>query len=204
MRLAIIGAAGNAGARIVSEALSRGHQVTAIGPTASKLQALEGVTAEIGDITQSEALVSIIGGHDVVISAVRFVRYKPSQLLESVRKSGVPRLAVVGGAGSLNAPAGGLVKDGPNFPEAALPEAIAGGKVLDALRAEQDIDWTFLSPSAIFAAGERTGNFRLGDDDLLIDAEAGKSHISFEDFAVALLDEIETPKHSRKRFTVGY
>ncbi|PHP66774.1 3-beta hydroxysteroid dehydrogenase [Zhengella mangrovi] len=203
MKIAVIGAAGNAGQRIVSEALSRGHQITAIGPTASKLEALGDVTAVTGDITAPDDLASKLAGHDIVVSAVRFVRYEPKQLLDAVRKSGVSRLAVIGGAGSLTSPAGGLVKDGPNFPAVALPEATAGGKVLDALQDESDIDWTFLSPSAIFAAGERTGDFRLGKDELLIAAD-GKSHISFEDFAVAFLDEIEMPKHSRQRFTVGY
>lgn len=204
MKIAVIGAAGNAGQRIVFEALSRGHEVTAIGPTKEKLSELGSVAVEKGDITKPEALAPLLAGHDVVVSAVRFVRYEPQNLLGAVKSSGVSRLAVVGGAGSLNSPAGGLVKDGPNFPEVALPEATAGGKVLDALRAEAELDWTFLSPSAVFTAGERTGEFRLGKDDLLLDADAGKSHISFEDFAVALLDEIETPKNSRQRFTVGY
>lgn len=204
MKIAIIGAAGNVGQRLVSEALARGHEVTAVGPTASKLEALGNVTARTGDIHETDALAQAIGGTDVVISAVRFVNYDAPKLLEAVRKSGLKRLAVVGGAGSLTSPAGGLVKDGPNFPEVALPEATAGGKVLDGLRAETEIDWVFLSPSAIFTAGERTGKFRLGKDDLLIDADAGKSHISYEDFAIAMIDEIERPQHSRARFTVGY
>lgn len=204
MKLAIVGAAGNAGQRIVSEALSRGHQVTAIGPNADKLATLGNVAVETGDITAPEDLATKLAGHDAVVCAVRFVRYTPDQLLGAVKASGVKRLVMVGGAGSLTSPAGGLVKDGPNFPAVALPEAEAGGLVLNALRAQSEIDWSFLSPSAVFTAGERTGKFRLGKDDLLIDAEAGKSHISFEDLAVALVDEIETPKHSRERFTVGY
>lgn len=203
MKIAIIGAGGNVGQRLVAEALSRGHKVTAIGPNTEKLTALGDVTAKAGDITKPGALAEALKGNDVVLSSVRFVNYTADQLLEAVRQSGVSRLAVVGGAGSLTSPAGGLVKDGPNFPPAALPEATAGGHVLDGLRAETDIDWTFLSPSALFAAGERTGTFRLGKNDLLIDAD-GKSHISYEDFAIAMLDEIEAPKHSRERFTVGY
>lgn len=203
MKLAIVGAAGNVGQRLVSEALSRGHDVTAIGPTAAKLGALGATRVAEGDVNRPEALARVLHGHDVVISAVRFVAHDAANLLDAVRRSGAGRLAVVGGAGSLNSPAGGLVKDGPNFPAAALPEASAGGRVLDALRIESDIDWVFLSPSAVFTAGARTGAFRLGGDELLVAAD-GRSHISFEDFAVALLDEIERPQHSRERFTVGY
>ena len=203
MKLVIIGAAGNVGQRLVNEALSRGHVVTAVGPTMSKLQDLGNVNAKEGQYEDPDRLAEVSAGHDIVISAVRFVKYEASQMLEAVRKSGVCRLAVVGGAGSLTAPNGGLVVDGPNFPEVARPEAQAGQKVLDALMGEKDIDWTFLSPSAVFAPGEATGQFRLGGDNLLI-AENGKSHISYEDFAIALLDEVETPKHSRRRFTVGY
>jgi putative NADH-flavin reductase len=203
MKIAIIGAAGNAGQRVVREALSRGHTVTAIGPTPDKLQDLGAVTAKTGDITQPDDLAAKLAGHEVVVSAVRFVRYDPETLLTAVKQAGVPRLVVVGGAGSLRSPAGTFVADGPNFPEAAKPEAAAGAKVLERLRAEPSLDWTFLSPSAVFTAGERTGTFRLGTDDLLVSAE-GKSHISFEDYAIALLDEVETPRHSRQRFTVGY
>lgn len=203
MKIAIIGAGGNVGQRLVSEALSRGHEVTAIGPNAAKLESLGEVAAKPGTLGEPDALSAALAGHDVVVSTVRFVNYDPDQLLAAVRGSGVGRLAVVGGAGSLTSPAGGLVADGPGFPEVAKPEAAAGRKVLDALRKEDGIDWTFLSPSAVFTAGERTGEFRLGKDELLVDA-GGESRISFEDYAVAFLDEIEDGKHSRERFTVGY
>ncbi len=202
MKIAVIGASGNAGSRIVKEALQRGHEVTAIGPTEAKLKELGASAVKTGDVTNPGDLSGKLAGHDIVISSVRFVRYQPDDLLTAIRKSGVSRLLVVGGAGTLRSPAGGLVADGPNFPEAAKPEAAAGAKVLDRLRAESEIDWTFLSPSAIFSAGERTGGFRLGQDDLLV--ADGKSSISFEDYAIALLDEAEKPKHSRQRFTVGY
>ena len=203
MKIAVIGAAGNAAQRIVREALDRGHEVTAIGPNPDKLAALGATATATGDITRPDDLAPLLAGHDVVVSAVRFVKYDPAQLLQAVRTSGVSRLAVVGGAGSLTSPAGGTVAEGPNFPEAARPEATAGARVLDALRAEPSLDWTFLSPSAIFAAGERTGIFRLGKDDLLVSVD-GKSHISFEDYAIAFVDELEAGAHSRQRFTVGY
>lgn len=203
MRIAILGAAGNVGQRIVREALGRGHEVTALGPHRDKLEALQATRVAVVDMTDAAAVARELVGHDGVVSAVRFVQYEPEMLLGAVRTAGVPRLAVVGGAGSLRSPAGGLVADGSNFPEGARPEAAAGKHLLDRLKTETRIDWTFLSPSAVFVAGERTGRFRLGDDDLLVDAD-GKSEISFEDFAIAILDEIDAPAHSRRRFTVGY
>ncbi|MDK3018393.1 NAD(P)-dependent oxidoreductase [Pseudodonghicola flavimaris] len=203
MKIAIIGAAGNVGRRLVAEALSRRHEVTAIGRTRTRLEELANVTVRIATIGDPDALAEALAGQDAVISTVRFVDYDPQNLLSALRKAGAPRLLVVGGAGSLTSPAGGLVMDGPNFPEAALPEARAGGKMLEALRGTEDLDWSFLSPSAIFTAGARTGEFRLGQDDLLID-DGGKSHISYEDLAVAMLDEVEDGRHSRMRFTVGY
>jgi putative NADH-flavin reductase len=203
MRIAILGAAGNVGQRIVREALGRGHEVTALGPHRDKLEALQATRVAVVDMTDAAAVARELVGHDVVVSAVRFVRYESEMLLGAVRTAGMPRLAIVGGAGSLHSPAGGLVADGPNFPEGARPEAAAGTRLLDRLQTETRIDWTFLSPSAVFVAGERTGRFRLGDDDLLVDAD-GKSEISFEDLAIAILDEIEAPAHSRRRFTVGY
>ena len=110
---------------------------------------------------------------------------------------------VVGGAGSLQVAPGKALIDTPGFPEAYKAESSAGGRFLDALRKEGDLDWTFLSPSAEFAPGERTGRFRLGGNELLVDA-TGKSRISMEDFAIAFVDELEHPKHNRQRFTVGY
>lgn len=203
MKIAIIGAAGNVGQRLVAEALSRKHEVTAIGPTRSKLEALANVAVRPATLGDPDALARALAGQDVAISAVRFVNYDPQDLLDALRTAGLNRLLVVGGAGSLISPAGGLVMEGANFPAAALPEARAGAAMLEALRSVGDIDWCFLSPAALFTAGERTGEFRLGQDDLLVD-DTGKSHISYEDFAVAMLDEVEDGGHSRMRFTVGY
>jgi putative NADH-flavin reductase len=112
-------------------------------------------------------------------------------------------LLVVGGAGSLEVESGGQLVDTPQFPAEYKPEASAGRDFLQVLRSEQELDWTFLSPSALFVPGERTGKFRLGEDQLLVD-DSGESKISFEDYAIALIDELMTPQHSRQRFTVGY
>ena len=142
-------------------------------------------------------------GHDAIISSVRFKFFKPAQLIDAVKASGVKRLLVVGGAGSLEVRPGVALIDTPEFPAVAKEEAEAGRVTLRALQAETALDWTFLSPSAVIGPGERTGKFRLGGDQLLIGAD-GKSRISIPDFAIALVDEFEKPQHVRRRFTVGY
>ncbi|CAN7395960.1 NAD(P)-dependent oxidoreductase [Cupriavidus necator] len=203
MKIAIIGATGRVGTRLTDEALRRGHQVTAIARHASKLPARDGVTTRDLDATDSAALAAALAGNDVVISSARFAQLNAQQVTSAVRQAGVPRLLVVGGAGSLYVAPGVQLVDTPNFPDAYKPEALAGRDFLNALRGEQRIDWTFLSPSALFEPGERTGKFRVGEETLLSDA-AGKSWISMDDYAIAMLDEIEKPAHSRQRFTVGY
>ncbi|UFH51553.1 NAD(P)-dependent oxidoreductase [Pseudomonas sp. KNUC1026] len=200
-RIALIGASGQAGSRILAELSRRGHSVTAIARHPEKIEHLPGVTAVAGDANDSAQLQPLIAGHDLVISSVHFTASKPAQLLADVRASGVPRYLVVGGAGSLLAGGKPLIES-PQFPAEYLAEATAGARFLELLRQEKQLDWTFLSPSAEFFAGERTGQFRLGQDELLAGPEG--SRISFEDYAVALADEIERPAHSRQRFTVGY
>lgn len=142
-------------------------------------------------------------GHYAVISAANFVSSDAQALLAAVKHAAVKRLLVVGGAASLEVAPGQLLLDTPDFPEAYKPEASAGRAFLDTLRDEKVLDWTFLSPAAEFVPGRRTGAFRLGRDQLLVDA-GGRSWISMEDFAVALVDELETQRHARQRFTVGY
>ncbi|WP_294644711.1 NAD(P)-dependent oxidoreductase [uncultured Aureimonas sp.] len=202
MKIALIGASGNAGSRIAAELAARGHAVTAIARNAGKIAALPGVSPLALDLSDTDALVDALKGHDVVVSSVHFTATDPDQLIAAVKASGVPRYAVVGGAGSLEVAPGVRLIDTPQFPAEYREEAEKGGVFLDRLRQEKDLDWTFLSPSAAFVPGERTGAFRLGGDELLTTA-AGSS-ISFEDYAIALADEIETPRHSRRRFTVGY
>lgn len=202
MRVALIGASGNAGSRILAELVRRDHDVTAIVRNPERVPTSERVRAVKGDVHDREALGVILRGHDAVVSSVHFAASDPHDLIEAVRASGVKRYLVVGGAGSLESEPGKRLIDSPSFPEAYKTEASAGAAFLDILRDERELDWTFLSPSAEFVPGERTGRFRLGGDALLV-GEHG-SRISFEDFAIALVDEIETPAHSRRRFTVGY
>ena len=201
--IAIIGATGRAGSQRLEEALRRGHSVVAIARHVSKIGERAGVVTKEVDVNDVQALQAAVAGSDVVLSAAHFSTLPAAAIIEPVKKAGVKRLLFVGGAGSLLLPDGSQVIQSPDFPEAYKPEATAGGIYLDNLRAEKDLDWTFLSPSAEFVEGERTGTFRLGQDHLLVSAE-GKSWITFADFAIAMLDEVEQPKHTRQRFTVGY
>lgn len=203
MNIAIIGATGRVGTRLIDEALRRGHQVTAIARTASRLPSRAGLTTKDVDVADGAALSTALAGHDVVYSSVRFLQATAEQIVRAVKAAGVPRLLVVGGAGSLEVAPGKALIDTPEFPEAYFAEASAGRDFLNALHSEKALDWTFVSPAAIFEPGERTGHFRLGKDTLLADAN-GKSWVSMEDFAIAFLDETEHPAHRRQRFTVGY
>lgn len=202
MKIALIGATGNAGSRILAELSRRGHAITAIARHSEKVPGLTGVTPVKADADDVAGLAAALKGHDVVISSVHFTASDPRKLIEAVRASGAGRYLVVGGAGSLEVAPGKKLIDTPEFPAIYKADAAAGSAFLDLLRLETKLDWTFLSPSAMFVPGERTGKFRLGGDQLLAN-EKGSS-ISFEDYAVAMADEIEKPAHSRKRFTVGY
>lgn len=202
-KIAIIGATGRAGSQLLEEALRRGHSVIAIARHASKIGHREHVVTKDVDVHDAQALQETVAGSDVVLSAAHFSTLPVEAIIEPVKKAGVKRLLFVGGAGSLLLPDGTKVIDSEGFPDEYKPEATAGGQYLETLRKEQDLDWTFLSPSAEFVEGERTGKFRLGKDHLLFGAD-GKSWITFADFAIALLDEVEHPAHSRQRFTVGY
>lgn len=201
-KIALIGASGNAGSRILKELSDRGHQVTAIARAPEKIASLPNVVAKKGDVFDQAGLSELLKGHDAVISSVHFTASDPVALIEAVRASGVQRYLVVGGAGSLEIAPGQRVVDLPDFPAAYKAEATKGAEFLDRLKQEKQLNWTFLSPSAEFVPGERTGKFRLGKDTLLSNDEG--SRISFEDYAIALVDEIEKPQHSRQRFTIGY
>ena len=203
MKIALIGATGFIGSRLLAELTSRGHQVTAIVRNPEKVPQGAGIVAEKGDVYDKDGLAALLAGHDAVISSVHYTASDPAVLLAAVKQSGVKRYLVVGGAGSLEVAPGVKLFDTKEFPALYLDEARKGGAYLDQLKGESDLDWTFLSPSALIEPGERTGKFRLGKDQLLVDGE-GKSRISAEDYAVALVDELEKPAHSRQRFTVGY
>ncbi|QLE71281.1 NAD-dependent epimerase/dehydratase family protein [Streptomyces rectiverticillatus] len=213
MRITVFGAAGNVGSRVVTEALSRGHDVTAVVRNSARFGELPvGATARTGDASDPADVARLSAGQDVVIGATRPAPGSEHQLvaateglLAGLARTGV-RLLLVGGAGSLALPGtdGTTVMDGPGFPADWRPIALACNDQLAACRtAEDGVDWAYLSPAALLEPGERTGHYRLGTDELLVDAE-GNSAISMEDLAVALLDEAEHPAHHRTRFTAGY
>ncbi len=203
MKIAIAGASGRAGSCITAELARRGHSVTGIARNPDKIAKLANVRAVSGDANDRAALAKLWAGHDAAVSSIHFLDSDAEALIGAARDSGVPRYLVVGGAGSLEVAPGVQLVTVPDFPAAYKAEAEKGGAFLERLRQEKELNWTFLSPSALIDFGNRTGKFRLGTDQLLVDS-AGKSWISFEDFAVALADEIERPAHIRSRFTVGY
>jgi uncharacterized protein len=209
MNVVVYGATGNSGKEIVKELLSRGHTVTGVARNVSSLKAAQGLTVKTDDLSKVDAIAAVIKGADAVVSA-----YAPppdntdamigvtEREIEAVKKAGAKRLLVVGGAGLLEvAPGVTLIKSG-HLPAEYLPIATSHEKALGVLRAS-DINWTYLSPGAYFVPGERTGKFRLGTKELVSDAK-GESKISFADYAIALVDEIEKPAHERGSFSVGY
>ena len=203
MNIVLAGATGNIGGRILDEALRRGHRVTGLTRDPAKLGAREGLQAKKADTTEVAAFADALKGHDAAILSVKWNENDVHQVLDALRKAGIKRCLFVVGAGSL------LRKDGRTHfdhmaekgiqPPTSKPAALALAEV----QKVADLDWTAISPPASIQPGERTAKFRLGRDHLLEDAD-GKSEISREDFAIAILDEIEKPKHIRQRFTAAY
>ena len=216
MKIALIGATGFVGTAVLAELLQRGHQVTALVRDPAKLSPQQGLTGVVADAFDAQAVAGAVRGHDAVVSAFnpgwnepelydKFLR--GSTAIESgVERSGVKRLLVVGGAGSLFVAPGVQLVDTPNFtdhvPAHIIPGARAARDALAALRGNTALDWTFLSPPALLAAGERTGRYCIGGENLLMAGEA-PAGISVADLACAIADEIEQPRHVRARFTVA-
>lgn len=208
MNVVLFGASGTIGSRILAELVARGHQVKAVSRRADR-EWPQGVAGVAGDIGNAADVAEIVQGADAVISS-----YGPAlentdalvgvtgSLVEGLRRAGVSRLLMVGGAGSLFVAPGVRLTDTPQFPDFLQGIAAAHHEALKLLEATE-LDWTNLSPAALIEPGERTGQFRLDTDNLVVDA-AGNSRISAEDYAVALVDELEQGKYRRQRFTVGY
>ncbi|MBX9347494.1 NAD(P)-dependent oxidoreductase [Chromobacterium piscinae] len=212
MKIALIGASGYVGSALLKEALSRGHHVTALVSRPERIEAQANLAAAKVDVQDSAKLAEQLKGFDAVVSAFSghaqaeqfdyFVKGVRS-IIAAAKAAQAPRLLVVGGAGSLEVAPGVQLVDTPEFPEQWKASALGAREALNLLRAETELNWTLLSPSAMLQPGQRTGQFRLGKDQLLVDAE-GNSHISVEDYAVAMIDELEKGEHQRSRFTVGY
>lgn len=211
----LIGASGFVGTAILNELLNRGHKVTAIVRDLAKVTASNpNLKVVQADVTDTDVLIEASKGKDAVISAYNPGWKNPNiyeetlknypLIVDSVKKAGVERLLIVGGAGTLFYAPGKMVMDADDVPAKLLPGIKSLGEFyLNTLRKENDIDWIFLSPAANMTPGERTGKFRIGKDDLVVDVN-GDSNISVEDYAVAMVDELEQKKHYKERFTIGY
>ena len=214
--IAFFGARGTFGSRILTEALDRGYQVTAVLRSGDLDVSHPNLTVATGDVLDPASVAKVDLGKDAVVSAVgggyqdgeahaALVRGAAESLVEGLRQLGpdAPRFVSVGGAGSLNTPDGRKVWDTPGLPELVTQVMHGQGDALAYLSTVGDVKWTHFSPAAQIEPGERTGTFRLGLDDLLIGAD-GESRISAEDYAVAFVDELDQPEHVQQRFTVGY
>lgn len=212
----LIGATGFVGSAILSELVARGHKVTAVARNLDKVQKSENVTPVKADVADVDAIAKLAEGKDAIISAYnpgwtnldikKLIETNYPKILEAAKKSGVKRLLIVGGAGTLFVKPGLRVVDSGTIP-ASIMDGVRplGDFYLNTLTKENDIDWIFLSPAGAFdEKGERTGEFRLGKDDLIVDPKTGTSHISVQDYAVAMVDELEKPAHHKERFTLGY
>jgi putative NADH-flavin reductase len=213
MKIAIIGASGKIGSSIRDEALARGHQVTAIVRHPEKITIKNPRLSVVKADILKDKVEELVKGHDAVISAYNPGWNNPDiyneqikgykAIINGVKKSGIKRLLVVGGAGTLEVAPGVQLLDTVTFPENIKGGVLATREVLYILRKEKDLEWTFLSPPSSIASGERTAHYRVGKDQL-IKNEKGESKISTQDYAIAMLDELEHPKHIRQRFTVAY
>ena len=210
MKVALYGATGAAGSRILKELVSRGHHVTAVVRDAAKLpQSGPNVRVKQGDLSDPKSITAAVGDVEAVISAygppkndLEAIEGVTERQVEALKgKTGV-RLIVVGGAGGLNIAPGLTLVDSQFMPEPYKPIARAHVKAFNVLKAST-IDWTYFAPAAFFEPGQRTGEFRLGKDELISNTQQ-ESRISMEDYAVALVDELEKPRHRRQRFSIGY
>ncbi|CAM3728060.1 NAD(P)-dependent oxidoreductase [Polaromonas hydrogenivorans] len=213
MNIALIGATGFVGSAILPELLGRGHQVTVLARNPAKLAAQPGLSIVKADVMDAAQVAQAVAGHEAVISAynpgwsepqIHDLFLQGSQaILDGVKQSSVKRLLVVGGAGSLYVAPGVQLVDTPGFPAEYKQGALAAREFLTRLQAESSLDWSFVSPPIALAPGERTGQYRLGADDLLPGQDDQPAGISVADLAVAIVDEIEQPRHLQRRFTVA-
>ncbi|WP_395709295.1 NAD(P)-dependent oxidoreductase [Reyranella sp.] len=201
--IVLIGASGNIGSRILDEALTRKHPVTALTRDPRKLAPRPGMTIRAASTTDAPALTQILKGHDVVVVSVKWNENDVRRVIDTIRQAGVKRALFVIGAGSLLRSDGRRHYDYMSEKGVQPPTSLPALQAYEEIRKIDDYDWTAISPPASIGPGKRTGKFRVALDTLIEDAK-GESRISREDFAVAIVDEIEKPRHLRKRFTAGY
>ena len=213
MKIAVLGATGFVGSAILNEALDRGYTVTAIVRHPEKIAGRDRLVAKAGDVYDSGVLAKLITGCEAVISAFNPGWKNPhlyddqvkgtASIIAAIKRAGIKRVLWVGGAGGLEVKPGVRVLDSPDFPDRIRPGSLATLNAFEQLQKEPELEWSYLAPSAEMKPGQRTGKFRLGSDHLLVDA-SGDSRISVQDYAVAMIDELENGAHIRQRFTVGY
>ena len=213
MKIALLGATGFVGSALLDEAVDRGHVVTAIAQDPEQLAEREGLTGAAGDVYDTASLATLIQGNEAVISAFNAGWKNPNlyqdqvrgtaSIIAAIKKAGITRALWVGGSGGLEVAPGVRLVDNPDMPDWVRPGALAMINALEELQKEPELEWSYLSPSADLTPEPRTGKFRLGSDQLLVDA-TGQSKISVQDFAIAMIDELERPAHIRQRFTAGY
>jgi uncharacterized protein len=212
MKVLVFGAGGNIGRAITAELLSRGHTVTAASRSGTQVDGLD-IPVEAADAADPVTVARLAQGRDAVVAAIGPKPGAPVPdgafsgpahgLIEGLRQAGVRRLMVLGGAGSLEVTGGQRVVDAPDFPDAWKPNALGQAEALDIYRTAGDLDWTYVSPAAIIQPGERTGTYRVGGDQLLVN-DSGESRISIPDYAAGFVDELEKGGAIRRRITVAY
>jgi len=213
MKIALIGATGFVGSKVLAEALQRGHEVTALVRSPARLAPQSRLNIVAADATDAAQVARAIAGHDAVVSAYNGPRGQADfrdrylagtrAVLGGAERAGVKRLLWVGGAGSLFVAPGVQLLDMPHFPVEYRTEAQAARDAMNLVAESQGLDWTFVSPAPLLQPGPRTGRFRLGGDTVLMDGDT-PGRISVDDLAVAIVDELETPRHVRRRFTLAY
>jgi uncharacterized protein len=206
MRIIVFGATGRQGSRLVTEALERGHEVTAAVRSEDRAGSVDSrATIVVADALDPDRVAEVSAGHDGALNATKERHADVARaLLEGLARAGVPRLVIVGGASSLEVAPGVRLFDTPEFQEEWKAEAASGIESLGVYRSvDTPVEWTYVSPGAFLAPGERTGSYRTGGEQLLV-REDGSSAISMEDFAIALVDELENPQHPNQRFTAAY
>lgn len=202
MKVAVLGAGGKAGKELVAELRRRGHEVIAVGRNAGNLPSGEGIEQRVADVSDASVMAEAVAGADAVMSGLKF-DISANTVIEGVKKAGIDRLIVTGGAASLHLPDGVRIYDMPGYPDEIKRMVLPGIHYFDWMKLEKDLNWSFFSPSRVLFEGPRTGKFRLSKETVVLD-DAGESRISYADAAIAMVDELEQGNNPRGRWTAGY
>lgn len=202
MKVAVLGAGGKAGKEVVAELRRRGHEVIAIGRNAGNLPTGDGIENRVADLENADALAKAVEGAEAAISCLTF-NVTANTIFEGLKKVGIKRLIVIGGASSLRMPDGTRIYDTPGYPNALARMVLPGIHHLDWMKLELEVNWSYFSPGRMLFEGERTGKFRLDTDNVILD-QNGESRISYADAAIAMVDELEQNNHPFARWHASY